>query len=412
MRIAVVDPRCSKTASRAWKWLPIKSNGVAAVSMGIIHWIIENQRYNARYLANANKAAAKADNEPTWTQTAWLVKINPDGTPGVFLRGSDIGLAKEKRVKKEGGEWEFDPFLVLKNGQPNPFDPNSETEAVEGELLVDTDIKGLKVKSVLQIYREAAGSRQLSEWADLAGVQEHDLVELAREFTNYGKRAVADIHRGVSQHTSGFYNVLVYMTLNTLIGNHDWQGGLSKATTYTIDGSKEGQPFNLKKHEGKIQTWGVDIIRHGKPYDKSTLFQGYPAKRPWYPFCSDIYQEVIPSMAMGTPIPIRSRPSCSTWPRRCTPCREDMSSSKSSRTQKGPPDLRLRHRHRRDQHVRRLHLPGPDLLGALGIRRFAPFGDPQGVPLPPAGRRAPERHRDGLRRKDAPLHGVHGFGHR
>ena len=28
-----------------------------------------------------NKAAAKADGEPTWTQTAWLVKINPDGTP-------------------------------------------------------------------------------------------------------------------------------------------------------------------------------------------------------------------------------------------------------------------------------------------------------------------------------------------
>ena len=56
-------------------------------------------------------------------------------------------------------------------------------------------------------------------------------MELAREFTSHGKRAVADIHRGVSQHTSGFYNVLTYMTLNTLIGNHDWMGGLSKATT-------------------------------------------------------------------------------------------------------------------------------------------------------------------------------------
>jgi tetrathionate reductase subunit A len=158
----------------------------------------------------------------------------------------------------------------------------------------------------LQIYREAAGSRKLSEWAELAGVQEHDLVELAREFTNHGKRAVADIHRGVSQHTSGFYNVLVYMTLNTLIGNHDWQGGLSKATTYNIDGSKEGQPFNLKKHDGKIQTWGVDIIRHGKSYDKSTLFQGYPAKRPWYPFSSDIYQEVIPSMGDAYPYQIKA----------------------------------------------------------------------------------------------------------
>ena len=106
MKIAVVAPRCSKGTARAWKWLPVRPNGVAAVGLGMMHWIIENQRYDARYLANANKAAAKADGEPTWTQTAWLVKINPDGSTGTYLRGSDLGLPKEKRPKKKGdGEW-------------------------------------------------------------------------------------------------------------------------------------------------------------------------------------------------------------------------------------------------------------------------------------------------------------------
>lgn len=306
MRIAVVDPRCSKTAARAWKWLPIRSNGVGALGMGLMQWIIENKRYDARYLANANKAAAMADNEPTWTQGVWLVKLNPDGTPGVFLRGSDIGLPKEKRPLKEGGEWEFDSFLVLKGGQPVPFDPNSETAPVEGDLLVDTEVKGHRVKSVMQIYKEAAGAKKLSEWAQLAGIQEQDIVDLAREFTNHGKRAVADIHRGVSQHTSGFYNVLIFMTLNVLLGNHDWQGGLAKATTYNLEGDLEGKPFDLKKHPGKIKTWGVDIIRGGKKYDKSTLFTKFPATRPWYPFCSDIYQEVIPSMGDSYPYQIKA----------------------------------------------------------------------------------------------------------
>ena len=119
--------------------------------------------------------------------------------------------------------------MVYAGGAPKPFDPNSETDPVEGDLLVDTEIKGIKVKSVLQILRETVGARKLSEWAKLADIEEADLVDLAREFTSHGKRAVADIHRGVSQHTSGFYNVLTYMTLNTLIGNHDWMGGLSKA---------------------------------------------------------------------------------------------------------------------------------------------------------------------------------------
>jgi anaerobic selenocysteine-containing dehydrogenase len=307
LKIAVVDPRCNKGAARAWKWLPIRPQGVAAVGLGMMNWIIENKRYDARYLANANKAAAKADGEPTWTQAAWLVKVNPDGTTGAYLRGSDLGLPKEKRPKKKGGgDWEFDAFMVYAGGAPKPFDPNSDKDPVEGELLVDTEIKGLKVKSVLQILKETVTARKLSEWAKLADISEADLSELAREFTSHGKRAVADIHRGVSQNTSGFYNVLTYMTLNTLIGNHDWMGGLSSAHTYNIAGDKEGKPFDLTKQNGKLKPFGVSIIRHGKKYDKSTLFKGYPAKRPWYPFSSDIYQEVIPSLGDAYPYPIKA----------------------------------------------------------------------------------------------------------
>jgi tetrathionate reductase subunit A len=306
VKIAVVDPRCSKTAARAWKWLPVRPNGVAAVGWGLILWIIENQRYDARYLANANKAAAKADHEPTWTQTAWLVKIK-DGKPATFLRGSDLGLTLEKRPKKKGdGDWEFDPFIVFSGGQPRPFDPNDETAAVEGDVLVDTEINGIKVKSVLQIYKETAAAKSMADWARLAGVKESELVDLAREFTSHGKKAVADIHRGVSQHTSGFYNVVTYMFLNILIGNHDWMGGLSKATTYDIVGDKEGKPFDTAKQGGKLKPWGISIIRHEVPYDKTTLFKGFPAPRVWYPFASDIYQEVIPSLGDAYPYPLKA----------------------------------------------------------------------------------------------------------
>ena len=306
MKIAVVDPRCSKTAARAWKWLPVRPNGVAAVAMGMIHWIIENKRYDARYLANANKAAAMADDEPTWTEAAWLVKIGKEGQPGAFLRGSDIGLPSEKRPKKDQGEWDFDPFIVGKGGQFLPFDPNSEKEPVEGDLLVDSEVNGVRVKSVLQIYRETAGAKNLAGWAEAAGLAESDIAELAQEFTSHGKRAVADIHRGVSQHTSGFYNVLAWMLVNVLIGNHDWMGGLAKATTYDISGDVKGKPFDLSEHDGKIKGWGVSIIRHEVAYDKTTIFNGYPAKRVWYPFSSDIYQEVIPSIGDAYPYPIKA----------------------------------------------------------------------------------------------------------
>lgn len=304
-KFAVIDPRCSKTASRAWKWLPVKSSGVGAVAMGMIRWIIENARYDAAYLANANKAAAKAGNEPTWTQACWLVKVGEDGKPGPYLRGSDLGLKPEKRQDKDGKEWEFDPFVVLSGGKPLAFDPNAEEAAVTGDLLVDGEVGGLKAKTVLQVYKEAASARTLAQWAELAGIAEADIAELALEFTSHGKRAVADIHRGVSQHTSGFYNVMAWMFVNILIGNHDHMGGLCKASTYDASGKKKGQPFLVGKLKA-IKSFGIDIIRGGDSFDKTTLFDTFPAKRVWYPFCSDVYQEVIPSIGDAYPYPIKA----------------------------------------------------------------------------------------------------------
>jgi anaerobic selenocysteine-containing dehydrogenase len=150
-------------------------------------------------------------------------------------------------------------------------------------------------------------------------VAPRDVVELAREFTSHGKRAVADIHRGVSQHTNGFYQVLAWYTLNALIGNYDWKGGLAKASTYDAAGGKTDkvkqpdgtevewtQPFPVGKVAGGLAPFGISIIRHGDKYEDTTLFAGYPAKRPWFPLASDIYQEIIPSIGDAYPYPVKA----------------------------------------------------------------------------------------------------------
>jgi tetrathionate reductase subunit A len=309
MKIAVIDPRCSKTASRAWKWLPVEPvNGVPAIAMAMIQWIIDNKRFDARYLANANKAASLQDKEPTWSQAAWLVRINDDGTPAKFLRGSDLGRATETRSGKDGSSWEFDAFVTKSDTSYLAFDPNDETNAAEGELFVDTVTEnGIRVKSVLQIIYEASKVEDFDGWCDLAGVRASDVLEIAKEFTSHGKKAVADLHRGVSQHTGGFYNVTAWYTVNALIGNTGWQGGLCKATTWNYTGNRPGKPFDVtKQYAGGIKAWGINIIRHSAIYDKTTLFEGFPAKRTWYPFSTDIYQEVIPSIGDMYPYPIKA----------------------------------------------------------------------------------------------------------
>lgn len=82
---------------------------------------------------------------------------------------------------------------------------------------------------------------------------------VARELTSYGKQAAVDIHRGVAQHTNGFYNVLGWMTVNMLLGNFDAKGGMSKVATW--DTSGKGNLFDLKGHPGKITPGLIGLYR-------------------------------------------------------------------------------------------------------------------------------------------------------
>jgi anaerobic selenocysteine-containing dehydrogenase len=313
-KIAVVDPRFSKLASKAWKWLPIKPAGDGALAMAFLRWMLENDRYDKAFLANANKAAATAAGEKTYTNATWLVKLDPKtGEPGAFVRAADVGLAQaEKRTvpdpkdKTKTVEYEEKFMVVMQNGQPVVCDPNDVKTAMTGDLFVDAALPdGTKVKTGLQLIKEAAFEKSFADWCALCELKPADVAAVARELTSYGKHAAVDIHRGVSQHTNGFYNVLGWYTVNALLGNFDWQGGMSIASTYGYDGSKGG-PFDLGKVPGKISTFGISLIRHDVDYAKTTIFAGYPAKRNWYPIASDIYEEIVPSIGDAYPYAIKA----------------------------------------------------------------------------------------------------------
>jgi tetrathionate reductase subunit A len=304
-KIAVADPRFSKLASKAWKWLPIKPGADAALASGMIRWILENKRYDEKFLSHANKAAATANSETSWTNSTWLVQIK-DGKPGNFVRAADVGLASpETRKTKDGKDYQEKFLVAMVQGTPTVVDPNDTKTPVFADLFVDTKLPdGTQVKSGLQILLESVKQKSFKEWAEIAGVKESDMIDVSRELTSYGKRAAVDIHRGPAQHTNGFYNVLSWMTINMLLGNFDAKGGMSKATTYDTMG--KGKLYDLNAQPGKMGPFGISSIRHGLDYEKTTIFEGYPAKRNWYPLSSDIYEEIIPSIGDAYPYPVKA----------------------------------------------------------------------------------------------------------
>lgn len=307
-KLTVVDPRFNKAASKANKYLPINPGTDGAFFAGIIQWILKNKRFDERYLSCANKAAAQEAKEPTWTNAVLLVRIDREGNPDRFLRAHEIGLAPiEKRKDKDGKEYDFEYLVCMKEGRPIAVDPNDEKYPIRGDLFVDTEIQGIRVKSALQIVYEASASKSIEEWSRICGIPAKEIEEIARELTSHGKKAVVDVHRGVAQHTNGFYNVTSAMTVNLLLGNFDWKGGMIAASTFNTTGGKKGQPFNLAKLKPENTTkFGISIIRHDIKYEETTLFSGYPAKRNWWPLASDIYEEVIPSIGDAYPYPIKA----------------------------------------------------------------------------------------------------------
>jgi tetrathionate reductase subunit A len=303
-KIAVADPRFSKLASKAWKWLPLKPGTDAALALGMIRWILENHRYDRQFLSCANKAAAIAAGETSWCNATWLVEVK-EGRPGRLVRAADVGLAKEETRKGADGKEYIEKFMVaMVDGKPVAFDPNDSQKPIRADLFVDAVLpNGLPVKSGLQILREEAQRRSIREWAEIAGVKERDLIAVARELTRHGKRAAVDVHRGPAQHTNGFYNVLAWMTVNMLLGNFDAKGGMIQPSAWDTMG--KGGLFDLKAHPGKVHPFGISSIRHGIDYEKTTLFAGYPAKRNWYPLSSDVYEEIIPSIGDAYPYPVK-----------------------------------------------------------------------------------------------------------
>jgi anaerobic selenocysteine-containing dehydrogenase len=294
LKFAVVDPRFNKTAAKAWKWLPIKPGTDAALAFAIMNWMFAQEKINKPFLQAANPAAAAQHKETCYTNATWLVKMEDDG-PGAFLRASDIGLGDEDR------------FVVISHGKPVPVNLEDKA-AVSGELFYEGELVGVRVKTALQLLKEQANAHSLAGWSERCGICVEDIDAVALELTSHGRQAAVELYRGPVQHTNGYYNAQTIISLNFLLGNTDYKGGLvTGGGHWHEDGSEKGQPFPLgKMHTNASRPFGVRLTREKAVYEKTTLFKGYPARRPFYPFTSNVYQEALPSAEDGYPYPIKA----------------------------------------------------------------------------------------------------------
>ena len=311
LNYVVIDPVLGQSdniaAGHAARWVPIRPATDGALAMAMISWILANNRHNADYLSRPGAKAAAAAGEAGFCDATHLV-IDAPGHPreGFYLHASDLGLAVD------GPRYgEHDPIIV-QDAADGALKPAEAVDAAS--LFVDrtetVDGAALRLRSGLELLRASAAAHTLAEYAAICGVPGETIVGLARELTAHGRRAGVAVHGGTMA-GNGFNAAFALMTLNTLIGNLNWRGGLiGNGPPFPAEGA--GPRYNLAGFAGALAPAGTPLSRN-VAYERSSEFArkkaagaAYPAERPWYPTAPQLSTEWLPSALDGEPYGLKA----------------------------------------------------------------------------------------------------------
>jgi len=319
VKYVVVDPVMTNAHSHASKqgeWLPIKPGTDSALVMGMIRWVLENDRQDSVFLAQPSPKAAKAAGELSWSNATHLVIDDPERPDaGRFVRYGQINPDAPDELKQSA--LAFDAAsgeIVAADASAVPAQPFQEGTVV---LADGTEVA---VASSLALLKREANKMTITEYAAACGVAESKIIELAREFTSHGKQAAADCHGG-TMHSAGFYTAYAIVMLNALVGNLNAKGGTS-AGGGAFKSIAPGPRYNVAGFPGKVKPKGVDLGRGGLAYEKTSEFarkkaagmNPYPAEAPWYSVAPTLSTHFFTAAMTGYPYQAKALITWSTNP--------------------------------------------------------------------------------------------------
>jgi tetrathionate reductase subunit A len=278
VKFTIIDPRATNASAHAENWIPIKPGQDGAFAMGMIRWMIENEKLNMEFLTAPNPKVADKRGHACHTNATHLVIVDEEHKNSrKFLRMSDLDPAAP--------ETEGEAYVVLsKDGNPLAFDKAEEAVLDAESSLRDVSGKEIKVKTSFRLMKEGVMDHTVAEYAKLSGVDAAQITKVAKEFTSHGTRAAVTQYHGAGNYLSGTYAAYAVAMLSVMVGSVDRKGGYMKGGGGA--GSWNGGVYDLKEFPGKKKPQGVQISREKAAYEKTAEFRkkGYPSQRPWFPF--------------------------------------------------------------------------------------------------------------------------------
>jgi anaerobic selenocysteine-containing dehydrogenase len=277
-KVWVVNPRCTKLAGRnSVNWTPIKAGGDSAFGMGLLKYIIDNNKYDTDFLTQCNDTISGGE---AWTDASFLVRADT----GKYVQDVDVGIGTDEVPVV----WDGSAFVAYDAATSAPDLEHSGTyDFGDGDVSVDS------VFTLLKAETDSHTMADLNAQAGLSGSEYSDVnIEKVGEFlTEAGKRTAFDFYKGPSQQTSGFHACRSYVLINVLLGNIDKKGGMNAGGGhYGYSAPSKGDAVDMHA--------GLYLDRHGKSYHGTTPT---PARQ-YFPFASHgVCQDIWPSVLMDYP---------------------------------------------------------------------------------------------------------------
>jgi anaerobic selenocysteine-containing dehydrogenase len=277
-KVWVVNPRCTKLAGKKGvNWTPIKPGGDAAMGMGLLKYIIDNNKYDTEFLGRCNDTISGGE---AWTDACFIVRADT----GKYVLDTDVGIS----TNDVPVVWDGSAFVA--------YDAATSAPNLEHSGQFDFGDGNVDVNSVFTLLKAETDSHtmaSLNAEAGLAGAEYSDVnIQKIGEFlTESGKRTALDFYKGPSQQTSGYSACRSYVLVNVLLGNIDKKGGMNAGGGhYGYSAPGHGSAHDMHG--------GLKLDRQGKFYHGTTPM---PARQ-YFPFASHgVCQEIWPSVLMGYP---------------------------------------------------------------------------------------------------------------
>lgn len=300
--VAPALPLTTVLADDHGHWLPVIPGSDSALAMAMIRWIIENQRYNADYLALPGAKAMQHTEEKSWTNATHLVIADDlPGLAGQHLTHSHLDPSATS-----------DPLVVNEHNELVPAGDCLRAALFVARQVTLADGRNVTVKSSFQCLKESAEKMTLAQYSEQCGVAEDKIIALADAFTRHGRKAAVVTHGGMMA-GNGFYNAWAVMMLNALIGNLSLEGGVFVGGG-KFNGATDGPRYNMASFPGKVKPKGLSIARSKTAYESSEEYRDkvaagrspFPANAPWYPFVAGQLTELLSSALEGYPYPLKA----------------------------------------------------------------------------------------------------------